>query len=124
MYGADGQHAGDDAALAEAKLAALAVLPDVLEWRFSEARWARVAEIVQSIDNALSAGDPAALDSATVELDLVDQFRTTRVGQAPQVPAPPPVRERVNRMIHSLSGAAAGTDRGQGSGRDQPRDRR
>jgi hypothetical protein len=88
-----------------------------------------VTEIVQSIDNALSAGDPAALDAATVDLELAGPTRITRVGATPQVPAQPPIRERVNRMIHSLTGEAAATDRGQAdqgneSGRDQPRDRR
>src|SRR5262249_20247276 len=115
--------------LAEAKLAALDVLTDVLEWRFGEARWARVTEIVQSIDNALSAGDPAALEAATADLELAGPTRITRVGAIPQVPAPSQVRERVNRMVLSLTGEAAATDRGQadrgnGSGRDQSRDRR
>jgi hypothetical protein len=129
MYGADGQHAGEDAAIAEARLAALEVLTDVLEWSLAEERWARVTEIVQSIDNALSAGDLVALDAATVDLELAGPTRIRRVGATPQVPAPREVRERVNRMVYSLTGEDAGKDRGQadqekGSGRDQPRDRR
>src|SRR5262249_10448013 len=113
MYEADGKHAGNDAAPAEAKLAALDVLTDVLEGRFGGARWARVPEIVQSMDIALSAGDPGALEAATADLELAGPTRITRVGAIPQVPAPSQVRERVNRMVHSLTGEAAATDRGQ-----------
>jgi hypothetical protein len=127
-HGADGQHAGEDVAIAEAKLAALDVLTDVLQWRLSEARWTRVTEIVQSIDKALSAGDLTALVAATIDLELAGPVRIIRVGATPQVPASPPVRERVNRLVYSLTGDA-GTDRGAGErgkdrGHDQPPNQR
>jgi CATRA-associated small protein len=121
----DGQHDGD--AIAEAKLAALDVLTDVLQWRLPQARWTRVTEIVQSIDKALSAGDPVALEAATIDLELAGPIRITRIGAPPQVPAPPPVRDRVNSMVDSLTDLTAGTDRGdsrKGSGRDRPPNQR
>jgi CATRA-Associated Small Protein len=127
-HGADGQHASEDVAIAEAKLAALDVLTDVLQWRLPQARWTRVTEIVQSIDKALSAGDPIALEAATVDLELAGPVRITRVGATPQVPAPQPVRERVNRLVHSLTDDAGtdrgGGDRGKDRGRDQPPNQR
>jgi hypothetical protein len=103
-------------AIPEVRLAALDVLTDVLEWRLAEERWARVTEIVQTLDNALSTGDLVALEAATVDLELAGPVRIIRVGATPQIPAPPPVRERINRMVHSLT---VGEDRGKGSGRDQ-----
>jgi len=124
----DEQH--DDGAIAEAKLAALDVLTDVLQWRLPAARWTRVTEIVQSIDRALSAGDPAALEAATIDLELAGPTRIIRIGAPPQVPAPRPVRDRVNSMVHSLTDVTdvtAGTDRGdseKGSGRDRPPNQR
>lgn len=116
----DEQHDGD--AVAEVKLAALSVLTDVLQWRLPQTHWTRVTEIVQSIDKALSAGDPAALQAATIDLELAGPIRITRIGAPPQVPAPRLVRDRVNIMVASLTDVTCGTDRGD-SGKDSGRDR-
>jgi hypothetical protein len=118
----------DGGAIAEAKLAALDVLMDVQGWWLPQARWTRVTEIVQSIDKALSAGDPVALEAATIDLELASPIRITRVGATPQVPAPAPVRERINRMVHTLT-SDGGTDRDAGdretdSRHDQPSNQR
>lgn len=121
--GVDGQHGGG--AIAKLRLAALEVLTDALEWELPEARWQRVAEIVQAMDDALAGEDPAALDYATSELELAGPVRIIRVGATSQIPPPPYVRERISRTQHTLGEAPAGTDRDaddedKRSGRDRP----
>lgn len=120
----DEQH---DDAIAEAKLAVLDVLTDVLQWRLPKAHWTRVTEIVQSIDRALSVDDLVALEAATSDLKFAGPIRITRIGAPPQVPAPRRVRDRINSVVDSLTDVTAGTDRGdsgKGSGRDRPPNQR
>lgn len=121
--GVDGQHSRS--ASAEVRLAALEVLTDALEWRLPEARWQRVADIVQAMDDALAAQDPVALDQATSDLELAGPVRIIRVGSTSRVPPSPYIRERIDRTRGALDEAAAGAARDadnddKGSGRDRP----
>ncbi|MBP2326640.1 hypothetical protein JOF56_007025 [Kibdelosporangium banguiense] len=117
-----------DLAMAEARAEAHRQLKDVLAWRFPEPRWQRVAEIVQSIDDAVRDGDLTMLESATAALELQSSYRITRIG-SDKVEAPAQVRERVNRLQHTLTESAArpgADDRGDDGhdGHDRADDRR
>jgi len=102
-------------------LAALEVLADVVHWRLPAPRWERVAEIVQSIEDSVRNGDRAALESATVHLELLSPVRVTRIGSTQdKIEAPAQVRERVNRLQHTLTESPVR----RGGGREQPRDQR
>lgn len=94
--------------MADARAAALEVVSESVSWMLPELRWERVTEVVQLMDNALSAGDPVALDNATVELELAGPVRITRIGATPQVPPPPKVLERLTWTARQLAGGSAG----------------
>jgi hypothetical protein len=79
----------------------LDVLQDVLRWELSPARWAGIVAILDAM-----AADPADQDviaEGTTQLELAGPVRITRIGATPTQPPPPPVRERVNELIHQLS---------------------
>jgi len=94
--------------LADACAAALEVLSESIGWLLPRPRWERVTEIVQLMDNAMSTGDPVALDNATVELERAGPVRITRIGATRQVPPPPKVLERLTRTAGRLAAGAAG----------------
>ncbi len=83
---------------------ALEVLLDVLEWRLTEARWQLIDQSLIAMDAALKAGDPAALATAIADLEIAGPVRIIKIGD-PQGEPPPPVRDRLNRLVHSLGAA-------------------
>jgi hypothetical protein len=91
---------------AEARADALDVLNDLLEWRLAPQRWERVEQIVDSLVEAIAAGDGDALREATAELELAGPVRITRIGSTPLLPAPERVRDRANHLVHSLGSAS------------------
>ncbi|HEY0636114.1 MAG TPA: CATRA system-associated protein [Pseudonocardiaceae bacterium] len=86
----------------ETRDGALEVLGDVLEWRTTSARWAGIAVMVDAMVVAVDTNDWAALRVATVDLELSSPIRVGTVGDKQQDPPPKPVREQVNRLVHSL----------------------
>jgi hypothetical protein len=88
----------------EVRRAALEVLSDVLEWLMPLTRWDQVAERVAAMERAVAADDLAALDDAVMELELAAPVRITPVGGGcpEKVPVTKDVRERVNRLQHTL----------------------
>jgi hypothetical protein len=94
-------------AFAEARAEALDVVSDALQWRLNETRWQSLERILAAMDAASAAGDTAALMAATADLELAGPVRLTRIGAAPAVPPPAAVRDRLNRLVHSLGGALA-----------------
>ncbi|MFD7135562.1 CATRA system-associated protein [Streptomyces sp. NPDC059894] len=96
----------------ELREAALVVLRDVRLWRLPPDRWERLARLLDTAAGALRAGDAHRFDQATVDLELAGPVRITRIGdthrgsarESAPTPAPPPVRERLNHLIHTLSG--------------------
>lgn len=91
---------------------ALEVLTEVPGWSLPLAQWKHISKIVGSIEVAAGKADLAALRNATADLLVVSPVRITRIGAEPKVPPPGRIRERVNRLIYSLTGQqpARGTD--------------
>jgi hypothetical protein len=87
-------------------------------WETSAARWVRVDAAVAAMESAATQpSDWTALEDATADLELFGPPRvSTRLGDRPVVPAPPAIRERINKLIHRLERAAAGDGGGDGDG--------
>lgn len=102
--------------------AAFDVLSDVLEWQMPSARWVRVAEYIGNLERAVAANDLAALDDAVLELELAAPLRITRVGggSPDKVTAAKDIRERVNRLQHTLVDSRQEADNEKGSTSDRP----
>ncbi|MFJ3492613.1 CATRA system-associated protein [Streptomyces sp. NPDC086091] len=122
---------------------ALRVLGDVLLWRLTDAQWERLAGLLDAAESALRSGAAQLFDAATVELALSGPVRVTRIGHEPgdggeaagtgapadrygglpyEQPHGPDerVRERLNQLVHRLSGGSprdGEADGGGGEGR-------
>jgi hypothetical protein len=81
---------------------ALDVLRVTLVWRWTEGRWRMVAQAADALAAALAAGDDAACRAAVHDLALAGPVRAVSAENPPTEPAPDPVRERVNELIHTL----------------------
>ena len=90
--------------LEEVRLDGLSVLQDMLSWRLSTARWDAIAGSVEALATYLDLGDLAGARDIVIQLELAGPVRITRIGAVPSQPPPPPVRERVNQLIHRLTG--------------------
>lgn len=86
------------------RVAALDVLRDALLWRLTEARWGAVAEAVGALAASLRSRDVAAVRNAVYDLELVGPLRATGIGDDCTVPAPEPVLEEINELIHTVDG--------------------
>lgn len=94
-----------------ARVACLALRLMLKEWRLPPQRWQEIAELLDELSAAVAAGDGAALDALTGELEEMSGSRVTRIGgareRAPEeddgkVPLPEPFRERVVALVHVL----------------------
>lgn len=83
---------------------AVQVLEDLQLWELAPARWEGIAGILEALATEVAAGDLGNLAEATAQLELAGPVRITRIGAVPTEPPPPRVRERINQLIHSLSG--------------------
>lgn len=90
----------------ELRADALDVLRDALEWRMSADRWTAVATGIDVLTRAVRSSDVARTRDAVYELELRGPVRASGFGDPP-VPAPEPVREDINELIHTLDGRAA-----------------
>jgi hypothetical protein len=90
----------------ELRADALDVLRDALEWRMSSARWTAVAAGIEALSTAVRSGDVARSQAAVYELELCGPVRASGFGDPP-VPAPEPVREEINELVHTLDGRTA-----------------
>jgi CATRA-Associated Small Protein len=90
---------------------ALGLLREVLVWRLAGDRWHIVDQAVRSLAAALAAGEPDAFREVLYDLELAGPIRVVRIEDAEILPPPPPVRERINQLVHTLEGAG-------GSGED------
>lgn len=64
--------------------------------------WNTVLRALDRLAGALDATEPAAIETAILALEALDEVRITPVGSTPRVPPPPPVWERRSVLIHRL----------------------
>jgi hypothetical protein len=86
---------------------ALSVISDIKQWQLTDARWQAIDQMLAAVAAALETDDPEALAAAIAELELAGPVRLTRIGAPPVVPPPPPIRDRLNLLVHTLGGASA-----------------
>jgi hypothetical protein len=98
--------AGGDALSSEDVEDAIDILNDVLQWELTTARWEQVDRLIEALGLALAADDRDTFVAALTELELLGPVRATRLGATPVVPAPAPIRERANRLVHELPTAS------------------
>lgn len=103
--GPPGSWDADD--VVDVRAEALDVVSDALQWRLADARWQAIEPVLAAMDAALAAGDLDALAAATADLELAGPLRITRIGATPIVPPAPPIRDRLNQLVHSLGGIPA-----------------
>ncbi|MDG9708552.1 CATRA system-associated protein [Streptomyces sp. DH10] len=81
------------------------------EWRLPPQGWEEIAELLDELLAAVAAGDAAALDALTGELEELSGSRVGRIdnaqdGTSPEgdgnVPLPESYRERVVALVHAL----------------------
>jgi hypothetical protein len=81
----------------------LEALREVPAWRCSLARWHRADQALRAVADALAADDADALDTALTELALAETLRVrVRLGDDTDEP-PEQVRDRVDRILYSLT---------------------
>jgi hypothetical protein len=95
----------DSAAYAAALGDALDALQEASQWQLTDAKWAAVEQILDAMQTALESRDLEALVAATTDLELAGPLRLLKIGTKQPVEAPPPTRDRLNRMVDSLGGA-------------------
>jgi hypothetical protein len=81
---------------------ALDILYEASGWRLAANRWSEVERLLRRLTEALSAGDVAAFQQATHDLEAAGPRRAVRAEQAAAMAAQPPVRERISALIHAL----------------------
>jgi hypothetical protein len=93
------------------------VLRIAIEWRLVASRWQQVQDIAGVMEAARGAADVESMWNAIAQLEQLGPLRVSRrLGDTPKVPAPEPVRERINELIDSLvsEDGNAPDDRGNG----------
>jgi hypothetical protein len=80
------------------------LLFDVLQWTLSPLQWDHVADTLVVLESAVRAGDLPALEAASIDLELLSPVRVIRIGASHEpLAAPPQIRERINRLQHTLA---------------------
>jgi len=97
---------------------ALDVLAELPYWRLAPSRWEHVAGLVDRLAAAIEARDVREFRDATADLELSGPVRAVRIGTAEVTREPAPVRDRRNRLIHTLGDIVEqDTSDGTGGGR-------
>jgi hypothetical protein len=89
----------------EAVQDACVILAEVNDWRLPPTDWVELAQLIENMSAAFAAADAKGIYHAIEELDLYTPDRAIPLGADRAVaPAPPPLRERVNQLVHTLGG--------------------
>ncbi|WP_406164837.1 CATRA system-associated protein [Streptomyces sp. NBC_00996] len=98
-----------DGALADSALRARATLELVSDWTATPEQWQRVIRLLAQLDHAIDRRDATALRAAADALEDLDAYRDPgRVGETPPGPPPPPVLERVPKLVDRIGRLRAG----------------
>lgn len=90
---------------------AVRTLRTVLTWEKPESRWDEIAGILDAAEAAVEAGDADTLADIVGILGAEARERLIPIGGGTPQPPPPPVRERLDRIVHKLSGPSPGNAR-------------
>jgi hypothetical protein len=85
---------------------ALDVLGDAQDWRLPAGRWRLVDEAVRAMAEALAHDDGEAFRRAVSDLELAGPVRGVGAEQPAEDPEKEPVIERMNEVVHTLTGPA------------------
>lgn len=85
----------------------LAILRETQNWQRTTGQWQEIDRLIRATEHAFLTDDGTALRRSGDDLEMAGSLRITRIGSAVRQAAPPPVRERINRLVHAL---AAGLD--------------
>ncbi|MFF5496185.1 CATRA system-associated protein [Streptomyces aquilus] len=92
-----------DEALADAALRARDVLELVPDWASTPEQWQRVVRALDQLEDAVDRRDATALRASVDALEDLDAYRDPgRVGETPPGPPPPPVLERVTKLVDRI----------------------
>jgi hypothetical protein len=86
-----------------------AMLNEVARWRVSPDKWEYVAKLVDALAVGVSGNDADAVRNAVDDLDLVSPLRIPGISKSAKDLPPEKLRERVNRLIHTLDSPAGTT---------------
>lgn len=86
----------------ETKDNAVEVLGDLLQWHMTTNRWDLMSSAIDDLSEALGGRTAPAVREALIEIELLGPVRARRIGEEPRTPAPAVLRDRVNRLVHSL----------------------
>ncbi|WP_330277833.1 hypothetical protein OG205_20465 [Lentzea sp. NBC_00516] len=89
----------------------LSMLNQVSDLRLSAERWQKVTALLHRMESARAANDLDGMLAVVVELEMAAR-RIPTIGSEPAGPPPPPVRDRLNQLVHALGG-----DQGSGPSR-------
>jgi hypothetical protein len=84
---------------------ALDLLKEVLVWRLADDRWRAVCRALDDLAVALAGNEADAFREVLYDLELAGPIRAVRIEDTSVLPAPEPVRERINQLVHTLEGS-------------------
>ncbi|WP_158854839.1 CATRA system-associated protein [Saccharothrix deserti] len=82
---------------------ALSLLREALAWRLIGDRWRAVDRALDGMAAALERGEADAFRRVLHDLELAGPTRVVPIEGASVLPAPEPVRERINQLVHTLA---------------------
>ncbi|MFI6294744.1 CATRA system-associated protein [Nonomuraea sp. NPDC050790] len=94
----------DTSDAAEIRAEAVSLLERVTRLKATEAGWNVIETGIDALVLAEEAGDLKEFEQATRELEILAGNHRAKVGTVPAKPAPPPLRVRVDHLIHTLKG--------------------
>jgi hypothetical protein len=98
-----------DDSLDDSALRAGDALELVSDWTATPEQWQRVVRLLLQMDDALDRRDATALRTAADALEDLDAYRDPgRVGETPPGPPPPPVLERIPKLVDRIGRLRAG----------------